>query len=62
MDSSEHIQVCFVRDSIYIYITMSINDEKVNNVNADKMMTGGHVHMNYNECYMFGLSLDALFS
>ena len=45
MDSSEHIKVCFVGDSIYSYITMSINDEKVNDVNDDMVMTRGHVYM-----------------
>ena len=45
MDSSEHIKVCFVGDSIYIYITMSLNDGKVNNVNADMVMGGEQVCM-----------------
>ena len=44
MDSSEHINVCTIGDSIFIYIAMSINDEKVNNVNADKVMIGKHVY------------------
>ena len=45
MDRSEHITVCFVGDSIYVYITMSINGGKVNNVNADMVMTREHVYM-----------------
>ena len=34
-----------VGDSIYIYITMSINDEKVNKGNADMVMIREHVYM-----------------
>ena len=45
MDGSKYIIVCFVGDSIYIYITMSLNDGKVNNVNADMVMGGEHVYM-----------------
>ena len=41
----EHMKVCFVDDYIYVHITMSINDEKVNNVNADMVMTEEYVCM-----------------
>ena len=54
--------MCTVGDSIHIYITMSINDEKVNNVNGLMVMTREHVYMIYYEYTRYGLSFDTLFS
>ena len=45
MDNNEHKKVCFVGDSIFKYIAMMINDWKVNDVDADMVMTGEHVYM-----------------
>ena len=54
--------MCFVGDSIYIYITMSINDEKVNKVNADMVMNREKVYMDYYEFNVYGISFDTQFS
>ena len=45
MDRSKHIQVWFEGDSIYIYITMSINDAIMKDVNADMVMIREHVYV-----------------
>ena len=61
MDSSEHINVCFVGNSICVYIIMSTNDEKSNAVNTNMVMTREHACMDCYDCTVYGLCIDILF-